>query len=112
MTNEMIILNERIVLMEQGILKGTGIKIIVEDENGNKKELDMPEEIHTYQRWKLLGYQVKKGQKAKAQFPIWKYTQGKKKDMTEEEAQKKGYCFMKKASWFTREQVEEVSNEI
>lgn len=51
---------------------------------------------------------MKKGQKAKAQFPIWKYTSKKDKDMTEEEAQQNGYCFLKTASFFTREQVEKI----
>ena len=106
MTNAMIILMQSLDLMEQGILAATGEKVIVQDADGNNKELDLPEIIHTYARWKSLGYQVKKGEKAVAQFPIWKYTSKKTKEMSEEEAQEHGYCFLKKASFFKAAQVE------
>lgn len=49
MTNEMIILNARFDLMQEGILQGTGNIITVEDENGEKKQIEEPEQIHTYQ---------------------------------------------------------------
>ena len=107
MTNAMIILMESIKLMEDGIIKGSGIKATIEDEQG-KREIELPESIHTYQKWKALGYQVKKGSKAVAQFPIWKYTSAKKKEETEEEAQQEGHCFMKISSFFTAEQVEKI----
>ena len=68
------------------------------------------EEIHTYAHWKSLGYQVKKGQKAIAQFPIWKYTSKKKaEEVSEEEAQARGYCFMKMSSFFSTKQVEPIT---
>ena len=60
MTNQMIIFWASVELMEQGILKPTGEKIVVKDQDGKDKELDVPEEIHTYQHWKDLGYQVQK----------------------------------------------------
>ena len=63
--------------------------------------------IHTYAGWQERGYQVKKGEKAIAKFPIWKYTKGKK-EMTEEDAQAKGYCFMKNSAWFSDLQVEPI----
>lgn len=107
MTNAMIVLLESVKLMEQGVLKPTGQKVIVEMADGNK-EYDVPEPIHTYQTWKSLGYQVKKGEKAVAQFPIWKYTKKKSKDMSEDEAQENGYCFMKLSSWFKAEQVQKM----
>lgn len=108
MTNKMIILLERIKLMEQGILKGTGVKITVDNEDGTKKELDVPEEIHTYQTWKAMGYQVKKGSKAVAQFPIWKHTSKQLDELDDEgNPKEKTNMFMKVSSWFTREQVEE-----
>ena len=107
MTNAAIILLESVKLMENGILKPTGQKVVVEMADG-KKELNVPEVIHTYQKWKLLGYQVKKGSKAVAQFPIWEYTKKKKKDESEEEAQENSHCYMRKASWFTAEQVEKI----
>ena len=36
MTNEMIIFNNRIELMKQGVIKGTGQHITVENEKGEK----------------------------------------------------------------------------
>ena len=110
MTNQMIILTESIKLMEAGILKPTGEKIVVETDEG-KKELDVPEIIHTYQKWKQLGYQVKKGQKAIAQFPVWKYTNKKTKDNDNTDGEKEnGYCFLKVSSFFKQEQVEQIVN--
>lgn len=106
MNNSMIILLESVKLMDSGVIKGTGEKIIVEEADGTKKEYEVPEQIHTFQRWKSMGYSVKKGQKAIARFPIWKYTKGKTKEMSEEEAQEHGYCFMKVASFFKSDQVE------
>lgn len=108
MTNAMIILLESVKLMEAGLISGTGEKMVVKDSEGNEQELDIPEQIHTYQRWKSLGYQVRRGQKAIAQFPIWKYTSKKTKEMSEEEAQEGGYCFMKLSSFFKAEQVERI----
>ena len=113
MTNAMIILLESVKLMEEGVLKPTGEKIVVEMADG-KKELDVPEPIHTYQAWKSLGYQVKKGIKAVAQFPVWKYITSKMKeaevrdDVDVEQNESKGYCRMKLASFFTKEQVEKI----
>lgn len=108
MTNKMIILLESIKLMGEGILEGTGEKVVVDMSDGTKKEYDIPEVIHTYQHWKSIGYKVKHGEHAIAKFPIWKYTKKKNKDMTEEEAQENGYCFMKESAWFKSSQVEEV----
>lgn len=113
MTNSMIILLESVKLMEQGKIKGSGIKGLTPE----GKEIELPETIHTYQTWKQLGFQVKKGSKAVAQFPVWKYVGGVKKleekevhdDLDIEQSEYKGHCFMKVASFFTREQVEEVS---
>ena len=109
MNNATIILLESVKLMDAGVLKCTGETIIVEDSEGNKKEYEVPEQIHTFQKWKSLGYVVKKGQKAIAQFPIWKYTKKKMpKGMTEEQGQDEGYCFLKVASFFKEDQVERI----
>lgn len=110
MTNAMIILLESVKLMEAGIIKGSGIKGLTPE----GKEIELPEQIHTYQAWKSLGYQVKKGSKAVAQFPVWKYITGKMKeaevrdDVDVEKNENKGYCHMRVASFFTKEQVEAV----
>ena len=42
MTNAMIIFNNSVELMEQGIIGTTGRTVVVEDQNGNKKELKEP----------------------------------------------------------------------
>ena len=73
MTNEKIILNESFRLMEEGILKGSGKFVKIATENG-VEEVELPEEIHTYNGWKSRGYQVKKGEKSTIKFSIWKHT--------------------------------------
>ena len=111
MTNAEIIWRESEKLMEQGILQGTGrmFTATVVDENGNEKEISVPEaeEIHTYEAWKQLGYQVKKGEHAIAKFPIWKYVQNKKKDENEDEKEH-SHCFLKVAAFFKKAQVEKM----
>ena len=106
MTNYMIILTESIKLMDEGILEPTDETITTED----GKQLQVPETIHTYNKWKSLGFQVKKGEKNIAQFPIWKYTSKKNPEMTEEEAQANGFCFLKMSSFFKQSQVEVINN--
>ena len=106
-TNVQIIFNESLKLVQQGILKTTGRTIVLEMQDGSKKELPEPEPIHTYNGWKELGYQVKKGEHAKATFPIWKYSG--QKDEEGNRIKDGGYCFQKKAFWFTFDQVEKVS---
>lgn len=106
MTNNLIILNERIALMEKGILEATGDVVIVEDENGNKKELPVPEEIHTFASWKAKGYSVKKGEKAIAKFPIWKHTVKKAKTEEDDDETK---MFMKVAFFFKASQVQAIN---
>lgn len=116
MTNAMIIFMERVRLMDEGVIAGTGHKTVIEEADGTKKEYELPEEIHTYQKWKSLGYQVKRGSKAVAQFPIWKFIGGMKNNKEEEvredvdvdKNENKGYCHMKLASFFSSQQVEKM----
>lgn len=105
-TNGEIILKQSLELMAQGILKPTGRVFTQQLPDGSTVEFPEPEPIHTYNGWKELGYQVKKGEHAKAQFPIWKW-KGKKDEETGEEVG--GRCFQKNSFWFTADQVEEVS---
>jgi antirestriction protein ArdC len=68
---------------------------------------NITEEIHTFERWKELGFSVKKGERSTIKFPIWKY--GKKKIEEDEDGksvESKGYCFMKMSAFFTEKQVE------
>ena len=72
-TNSEIILRESLNLVNAGVLKTTGRVFIQELPDGSKVEIPEPEQIHTYNGWRDLGYQVKKGEKANASFPIWKW---------------------------------------
>lgn len=108
MTNAMIILNESVRLMEEGLIKGTGQFIEVEDGNGATRRLEMPEEIHTFNGWKQRGYSVKKGEKSKIKFPIWKHT-SKKIENENGEDEEKTNMFMKLSAFFTFAQVERIA---
>lgn len=101
MTNNEIIFNERVNLMEQGLLKGSGTWAKVEKVNGEVVEIELPEEIHTFQAWKERGYAVKKGEKSQIKFSIWKCTTKKDEDGNEEKK-----MFMKLSAFFTASQVE------
>lgn len=103
-TNHEIIMKNSLELLKQGVIKTTGRMLVQEMSDGSKLEIPEPEPIHTYNGWKALGYQVKKGEHAKATFFIWKY-----KGHTDEETGKEsGQCFQRKAFWFTSEQVEKI----
>jgi antirestriction protein ArdC len=109
MTNAMIVLLEQVKLVEAGVLKYTGNVIRgINPITGQPAEVPEIQPIHTYATWKQLGFQVKRGEKAVAKFAIWKYTTGKKKGETEDEAQQAGHCFLKVSAWFTDEQVEPI----
>ena len=105
MTNEQIIFNNSIELMKDGKIGKTGRQFEFEDENENKIMLDEPEAIHTFQAWKKLGYCVKKGEKAVAQFYIWKCV-SKKVENSEGMTEEQKRMFMKKASLFSASQVQ------
>lgn len=64
------------------------------------------EEIHTFQKWRQLGFTVKKGEKSEIKFPIWKYGGKKKKNDDGEEVVANPHCFMKESAFFKRSQVE------
>lgn len=118
MTNEMIILTESLRLMEEGALKGSGQFGTMETELGTV-EIELPEAIHTFQRWKELGYSVKKGEKSSIKFPIWKHTVKMLKTDTDNAELNKANAmvneqggqtnmFMKTAAFFTFAQVEPI----
>ena len=106
MTNEQIIFNEACRLMEEGIIGTTGRTFKMEMEDGSIQDVMEPEPIHTYQAWKALGYQVKKGEKNIAAFTIWK-AQTKKSD--EEDGEEKIAMFMKTAHFFKISQCEKIA---
>ena len=107
MTNAMIIFAESQRLAEQGVINYTGREFIIEDAAGEKQIVKETEAIHTYSAWKELGFQVQKGQKAIAQFIIWKHSGNKVDEETGEE--KPGKMFMKKASFFKASQVQAIA---
>ena len=100
MTNAEIIMEQQEILFEAGILH--------ENEDGEIQE------IHTFQAWKKQGFQVKKGEKAIAKFPVWKFTKSKKQAEEESENEEdiekkgKGYFFKKMSAFFTEDQVEKI----
>lgn len=98
MTNAMIILMESVKLMEEGKLKGTGKFIEVETQDG-KKQLEIPEAIHTYAKWKELGYQVRRGEKSEIKIQVWKYRGKTHTDEESGETIETGKCFMKVAAF-------------
>ena len=106
MTNADIIFTESQKLMEQGIIEWTGRTFVAEITNAQGEteqvEVKEAEPIHTYNGWKERGYQVQKGEKAIAQFTIWKHVT-KKSEVEGEQDESK--MFMKKASWFKFSQV-------
>lgn len=116
MTNAQIILHESVRLMNDGILKGTGRKAVLETPLG-PVEVEQPEPIHTFQRWKELGFSVKKGEKSNIKILIWKHTTKQldtdtgnaELDKMNAQINAQGgqtNMFMKTAAFFTAAQVE------
>lgn len=58
-TNAMIVQNAQFELLEAGKIGTTGRMLTCIDEAGNEFQTPEPEPIHTYQKWKQLGYHVK-----------------------------------------------------
>lgn len=119
MTNAMIIFLESLELMKQGVLKGSGVKGSYTKEDGTEVEVELPEEIHTFNGWKERGYQVRKGEKSKIKFAIWKHTtkmldtntgnaENDKMNQQINEQGGKTNMFMKMSAFFTFEQVEPI----
>ena len=113
-SNHEIITRARMELLEAGKIGTTGRTFTVELPDGETRTFPEPEEIHTYQHWKTLGYQVRKGEKAIAELMIWKYSQRKaSEEETEEEASgKSGKCFMKRSFFFSAGQVDKIEGRV
>ena len=105
MTNAQIIFNESQRLAELGAIAYTGRELKTEDAAGNVIVLRETEEIHTYQIWKRMGYQVQRGQKAITKLQIWKYAEKENEETGETDAR----MFMKVAAFFSRSQVERIA---
>lgn len=64
--------------------------------------------IHTYGEWKKLGYQVRKGEKAKITTRLWKKTNKKQINPETGKEEKVKKFFLCKAHLFTLDQVEKI----
>lgn len=89
--------------MEAGTIGTTGNYLEIEVEDGEKKRIPEPEEIHTFLVWKDLGFSIKRGQKSTIKIRIWKHAVKKAKEGEETDTER---MFMKTASFFTWAQVE------
>lgn len=89
--------------MEAGTIGTTGNYLEIEGEDGEKKRIPEPEEIHTFLLWKDLGFSIKRGQKSTIKIRIWKHAVKKAKEGEETDTER---MFMKTASFFTWAQVE------
>lgn len=107
-TNAMIVFNAQQRLLADGKIKPTGRMMEFETPEGEVLMVPETEDIHTYEHWKQIGYQVRKGEKAVDAFQIWRYSK-KAKGMSEDEAQEEGFCFMKTAFWFSASQVDPIA---
>ena len=112
MKNEMIILLQQVELQKEGILNFTGRKIKSVDLSGEIVEIDEIQPIHTYRGWKERGFQVKKGEKAIAKFPIWQYSSKKVESEDSEEQKANGHMYMKMSAFFSDKQVEKIEKEV
>lgn len=101
MTNEEIIINAAVAA-----------KLFTKEEIADILALGGRLPLHTFAEWKRLGYSVRKGEKAKLNATIWKWTSkaAKKDEETPEDAPvcKIGHFYLGNAYFFTAEQVERI----
>lgn len=79
--------------------------------------LENNEVIHTFQKWKQLGYTVKKGEKSFLTMKLWKHKKPKKQETqpllgvgSDEETKEKSYSeyYLVNAYMFSSKQVEKL----
>ena len=85
-------------------IKNIEIVALATAELVNAGTITADEEIHTFQKWKSLGYAVKRGEKAITKLTIWKHTSRVNAETQEEETA----MFMKTAAFFSTSQVEKI----
>ena len=115
MTNAQIIFNAGQELAKEGKIGYTGREFEMETPDGNKITVKETEDIHTYNTWKEMGFQVAKGQKAVAKITIWKHSKPKvdtlpMQDGKDVEYIDHGRMFLKTAAFFSRSQVEVIED--
>lgn len=64
--------------------------------------------LHTYGDWKHLGYQVRKGEKAKIKTKLWKKTNKKTKNKETGKEEKESKFYLCNAYLFTKDQVDKI----
>lgn len=70
------------------------------------------EEVHTFARWKQLGFMVKKGEHALFSTSLWKQTGVKRPENAEDNEEiNTSRCYLCKSYLFGRSQVEEMAND-
>lgn len=72
-----------------------------------KAENNIDQPIHTYAKWKQLGYQVKRGEKCQHRLTIWKSCTRTKTNADGEEVTT-SKMIMKESCFFTLAQVEPI----
>ena len=72
MNNERIILEQRLDLMYEGVIRSKGCLMDYQAPDGQWYKIPEPIEIHTIQKWKALGYELNDCQVPVAKFKIWK----------------------------------------
>ena len=115
MTNEQIIQNAQLALMDASKIGSTGRTMEYIDGEGNKITMPEPEPIHTFQYWKACGYSVKKGEKAVAKLTIWKHTTKQHEIPADADettaailAEPETHLFMKTSAFFALSQVQPI----
>lgn len=90
--------------------KYTGRKVFIEMEYPTKKALGMGEfePLHTFQKWKEMGFKVKKGEHATVCTKLWKPKAKKFTDTNGEEKVENNF-FLAKAYLFKLNQVERIN---
>ena len=78
MKNETIILEKRLELMEEGIIRSTGELIDYQLPSGEWIKVPEPIQIHTLKQWDNLHYSLNNGEKPIATLRIWKPYTNKK----------------------------------
>jgi hypothetical protein len=101
MKNEIIILDAKQKLAEQGLIKYTGRTLMIELMDGSEYTFKETEQIHTFMEWKRLGYKVKKGNKAITKLQIWVPTVKENEDGV-----KTTKFWLKNSAFFSESQVE------
>lgn len=66
--------------------------------------------LHTYGDWKNMGYQVRKGEKARIKTKLWKKTSKKVKNK-EGKDEKESKFYLCNAYLFTKDQVDKIKEE-